>query len=193
MVTDMVPKFWQWFLDNRPTLEVSSADIAAGLVTTELADIDLRLSAEISFDDEEPELIISANGIRELFETVQNLVDATPVGLNWTVSALKPPRGFNFEITKDGSASIDASSLKFNPLKTSADPQSVGISIALPRSILNRADVLDIAKLIIETGIGEAAASEIDFLDVASVHGTDEWLPIEDLGRYLYWHKTRCG
>jgi hypothetical protein len=62
----------------------------------------------------------------------------------------------------------------------------------VPYAYPNGEQVSDMMRLVIQTGIGERAASRISFLDVANTGSAgSKLLPIGALNEYVNWHFGR--
>lgn len=128
-------------------------------------------------------MILSANGIEDLFDTVEKLVDAAPPLREWRFIGLKPPRGFRFEYRKRG-RTLAPKDWKFLILRD--DRNNLGLRIFVPgkRLDVNDADL----QIIIETGVGERAFSAVKHLEYTqqpSALENGRWLNLDVLPELL--------
>ena len=111
------------------------------------------------------EMILTAWSDPAAFDAVRELVAAAPELPGWQIIALKPPRGFAFALDVDG-LRIDASELQLEPLAAAEDPKLLGIRIYVPSASAADDEHLGrVLPLVLETGIGEEAAAQIDHTD----------------------------
>ena len=86
--------FWTWFQANEADFPSSVTDIYAAYgdeLTRRVAEISPRLVCEIAVrEDRENELVISANGDKELIPFVQAFVDSAPPIDGWKIVAFRP-------------------------------------------------------------------------------------------------------
>ena len=181
--------FWRWFVANEQSLRRCSGEVVADRVEKRLQEVDSRLGVEVSHEANEHELIVTAGGDPEAFPTARELVSKAPKLRHWAISALKPPRGFKFQMSLDGTT-VEADQLLFEPLQSASHPQSLGIRLVLPGALqASAAQLHEVAHLIIETGIGEELAAYVDHVDVATTSvELSTGLPISDLAKYITWH-----
>lgn len=92
---DPYTTFWNWFLKNESYInknfEANKESILDDLGNN-LKEIDDNLTFEISHYNPEKkrELIISADGIADTFDSVINLCNAAPIVDNWTIIPFRP-------------------------------------------------------------------------------------------------------
>jgi hypothetical protein len=184
-------EFWSWFSSNSDLLHSSNADAAVERIHERVASYDNRLGVEISDNSSEHELVITAYGNPEAFETAEKLIGEAPVCEGWKFTALKQPGGFDFILTHDD-LSLDAATLTFEPLEASQRPYELGIRVYLPE-LKNIPEAFeDVIRLAIQTGVGEKAAAAVKHVEVAPhADTTNDALPIQDLKRYIEWHLKR--
>jgi hypothetical protein len=186
-------EFWQWMQDASVELLEADGQTVADTVEERLSEIDSRLGVEVSGPAEPRELIITAWSDPSAFAAVRELVAAAPPLPGWQIIALKPPRGFEFAIDLDG-LKIDANELQFEPLAAEEDPKLLGVRIYVPSAGEDDDERLGRAlPLIMETGIGEEAAAQIDHSEYVAGRGDERALPIGELLRYVRWHLKKHG
>lgn len=186
--------FWHWFQTNASRLaELSTSRLVVDQIHEALSAIDLRLGVEVSnkSDDGIREVIISANGFRELFSLVEELVKAAPQIPGWTFIALKPARGFHFKYRQDAS-SLSPSEWSFQVMRD--EHNKLGLRLLIP----GKPAIIDSAVLhmIVETGIGEKASAEISHLEYTQLPEQFDganWIGIDMLPEFLKWQRDRTG
>ena len=93
---DPQKRFWEWFEDNASSLAAvkSGNDPILRKVIRELHRVHPNLDFEMGLSDNDwLEFIVSANGIREVFPVVEQLVACAPVLPNWKILAFRQPKG----------------------------------------------------------------------------------------------------
>jgi hypothetical protein len=184
-----VIEFGRWFSEHADQLRKLPASTAVDLIHSRLQAINQRLGVEVSDDNVPREIVVSAGREPSLFGLVELICD-TMRNTGWKVQALKPARGFGFKI-KSGGIEINADTLLFEPLQSASRPHEVGIKLYAPHNLVEAA-VSGAAWWIIETGIGERAASGISHVEVASLPpDLSEPIPIRDLGAFLEWRARK--
>lgn len=178
--------FWDWFVENEERLFLAGEG-AMDEILLHLHRVVPGTGVEISDPmNDRRELILTTKGKPLLAASIVDLVAYAPSLLRWTLTALKPPRGFDFVFeSRDGR--IDPRELSFEPLEGADTPGRIGIRVftndlaALP---MLRQTIAEI----IETGIGERAAAAIDHIEVARlVAPAHDQIPLTDLTKYLEW------
>lgn len=190
--------FWDWFCafaDRLPQGNVPDAFQESLL--SKLHRYDKRLYFLISTNTAQRELIITADGNKDAFQSAELLVSAAPNLAGWTFIALKPAMGFDFTHS-DGPISLDVSKLWFKPTESSDDPPGLGVVLGLPDIdfVLHNQSV-DTAYTILETSIGERCCTDdIAQVTVDDLPATPEvsgYLPLPKLPDYIAFHKRRHG
>ena len=186
-------EFWQWFESEEPELRGAGGQVVADRVEARLREVDPRIGIEVGEPGGERELIFTAWSDAEVFPAVRALMSAAPKGLaGWKLIALKPPRGFEFTIDVDG-LQIDARRLWFDALASPDAPGALGIrvyvGVGVTPSDQRWAQALG---LIIETGIGEDAAAQIDYIDPFGGPPADERsMPFTELLPFVQWFRRQ--
>lgn len=176
--------FHEWFAINESRLRRLSREQAFITIQTRIERIDRRLTVEVNLDPETPELILSANGHRDLFGTVKAMA-AKMAETGWLVVPLKPARGFDFVLDVSG-VSVDAENLRFKALRHIRDPHKFGVCVGVISGIETE-KVASVARIILETGIGEELTAELDAIDAIDLKPPDfsNWLPIAALQEHV--------
>lgn len=196
--------FWSWFDQNKDkylNLEVSNQEELLDELLEELQKYHPELYYEIAIDEEyeDNQLIISAEGVLEYFPVVEELVAASPIFEEWTIFALKPPKGFDFELEhKD--VVLKPSDLIFMPLEHPEHPGKLGLQIAIPSYKEDEhEDYLWSAEMLLEACLGEkASVMEIDYVDVCGVKGLPDkmreaMVEFTRLREYIDWYRGRLN
>lgn len=190
-----IEKFWKVVEARRKKLEsIESADDPAYDACLEaLQAIDEGLYLEISIDESPRELIVTAEGEKELFPRADAVVAAAPNLPGWTVLALKPKLGFpESAIWED--YEILLSDVRFEPLLE--DDDELGIRFLVPGA--SDAELDDAHNALLRAcdhGLGERAFAEsIEFTEVAALPSgaaADAYRPLVALEAYLEERRVR--
>jgi hypothetical protein len=94
-------RFWQWFEKNSAKLMNFESDQEA--IFDELADQMHQVHPDLTFEiglleNGKREFVVSADGIRDAFPAVKNLVDAAPPLKEWVIIPFRPPKGTEFTV-----------------------------------------------------------------------------------------------
>jgi hypothetical protein len=184
---DKVDRFWTWFETNRNDLARAGPDDLAERLQSELSHVDERLGVEVARDVKGIEVIVSANGNREAFPLVRSLLESAENDEKWTFIGLKPPRGFEFKLDVEGTC-VEADKLSFDPLELVKKPKALGIRLFGLDVEGEHHELNDLARLIVETGIGEELAAHIDYIDTRRASQASDALPIAELQAYVEWY-----
>jgi hypothetical protein len=188
-------EFWQWFDAQASSLvskdEQAIADELQGALSTLDEAISVEVASVTSGEHKVKEVIISASGDRSVAQMVKALVAACPKYSDWHFVALKPQRGFDFEVNVEGQRVV-ASKLFFDPMVSSRRPELLGVLVYCPDDVSRAKNASDLMRLVLETGIGEEAASEIATVEVESDSKRPSGaLPINELGAYIKWRASK--
>mgnify|MGYP001594626882 CR=1 FL=1 len=114
--TDRAATFWKWFTETAETLRAES-DLRKTMerITGELAKAYQGVLAEIGSDGDDRLLVLSADGIKDLFPAVQELYAARPIVKGWTIVAFRQPAkpGAPTLTIEMGDQKIEPAQLKF--------------------------------------------------------------------------------
>lgn len=153
-------------------------------------EIDNGLFFELSEpDDGLNELVITAEGKRELFSLVDQVVAAAPKLNGWKMIALRPPMGFGFTINYEG-IKLDPEKLWFVPLVAGRTGQHFGLRIMVPKlRPAQEQAALNAAWILLDTGLGERQCAEvIEHLEVAKMPKSadaNDYIQLPELPAYL--------
>ena len=182
--------FWKWFSSNI-VFAGGDPDMIATMIREKLMTEIPTIAIEVSRYQNVNEIIFSACGVTEHFDKIRKLIADAPKKSDFKFIALKPPRGFSFELAM-GTHTLNAENLFFDPLIAKAAPTLLAIRMYIPRDILKAENVDGILRTIIETGIGEELASKISKVEIASSENqTSEALSISKLKSYVEWFFSR--
>ncbi len=195
-VAVLIQNFWSGFLELREDLaKISTADDPVYDSALELLQkIDPGLYLEIMAQPGNCELIITADGKRELFPLVESIVTDAPQVDGWEMFALKPKLGFPVTATWE-CYGIDISEVVFDPLNREGGTD-LGLRILIPNLSLTDRDKAHAAIVrAIDHGLGEREFVEnIHYLEVAPLPNDEQaekYIPLTDLEAYIAWHNKK--
>jgi hypothetical protein len=186
-------EFWSWFASEEAQLRAAGGQVVADRVEARLREVDPRIGIEVGEPADERELIFTSWSHAEVFPAVRALMSSAPQALaGWKLIALKPPRGFEFTIDVEG-LQVDARRLWFDALSSPEAPGALGIrvyvGVGVARTDQRWAQALG---LIVETGIGEDAAAQIDYIEPYGGPPADERsMPITELLKFVQWFRRQ--
>ncbi|HEY4325434.1 MAG TPA: hypothetical protein VGN20_15670 [Mucilaginibacter sp.] len=204
-MADKIVNFWKWFEENNHaflfTNEVDD-DVKEQLLTdflSELHKYNDKLYFQIGgLPGQDQELIITAEGDSEQFESVEKLIDGAPKIQNWVFISFIQPVDDDNTINYEG-IELTRSDLWFMPLDSKANPSSIGIRICVPNyEVLKTNDWLDNAVYkMIDTVLGEKSfALDIDYLDIAELPDNPEekgMIELIELAAFIAWKKKKLN
>jgi hypothetical protein len=171
-----IENFWIWFTENNKKFlflnQIDSREIKDKLLDEFLIELHKfcdKLYFEIGGHPEENnvELIISAEGNVDYFDMVEKLVNSAPKLKDWQIIAFKPPMGKGFKTNYQGKE-FDPSKIIFIPLNHEDDPKLVGLQVCYPDYSDEERDIfINGTYIAIDTLIGEkSTALDINYLEV---------------------------
>ena len=124
--------FWRSFQEREAVLaDAVSADHPDYIALLgELQDIHPGLFLEFCLDPGECELVVTADGNRDLFSLVRAIVARAPAVSGWTIRALKPKLGFPNTVTWDD-LTIATDGIVFDALEREGS-EELGLRIFVP-------------------------------------------------------------
>ena len=201
---DTITSFWKWFEENNH----------AFLFTNDV-DEEVREQLLSDFQDElhkyndklyfligglpngDQELIITAEGDVEQFESVEELVSQAPTIKNWIFIAFIQP------IDEDNTVGyqdveITRSELWFMPLQSSSAPSSIGIKVGVPGyDSLDKNSADNAVYKMLDTVLGEKSfAQDIDYLDIGELPENPEekgMIELAELPAFVAWKKKKLA
>ena len=131
---DTISKFWKWFKDNNKayTFLNSVDEEAKENLLDEFLEQLQKYCDSIYFEiggypDEVQELIITAEGDKNYFDKVEEIISAAPKIDGWTFIAFKPPMPDNFR-SKWDDLELNTENMWFLPLSNDKT-QDLGIRV----------------------------------------------------------------
>lgn len=172
---DKEKSFWKWFEKNNSKflfineVEPNIREQHLNEFLNELHKVNNGLYFLIGGhpDNKKVELIITSEGIKELFPVVEQLVSKAPELDDWEIIAFKPAQGASF-VTEFGGRKFDPKEIDFIPLDNQDDPRLVGVQVIYPDYTEEQRDIFVGATYqVIDTLIGERSTTlDIDYLDI---------------------------
>ena len=171
-----IEEFWIWFTENNKQFlflnQIDSREIKDKLLDDFIKELHKycdKLYFEIGGhpEDNNVELIITAEGNVDYFDKVEELVDSAPKLKDWQIIAFKPPMGKGFKTNYHGKE-FDPSKIIFIPLNHEDDPKLVGLQVCYPDYSDGERDIfINGTYIAIDTLIGEkSTALDINYLEV---------------------------
>jgi len=188
-----IADFWRSFQGNAGALsKLNSADDPLyDELLEKLQKVDAGLYFEFSVQPGQCELIITAEGNRELFACVEDVVAAAPAVDGWKLFALKPKIGFPETVSWEGFKTTIAD-VVFDPLDN--DAGELGLRLLVKG--LKEEDYENAHNGLlraIDHGLGERQfADAIQHTEVATLEGAaSDYIPLAGLEDYIVWRKQR--
>ena len=203
-MSDKIKDFWNWFEENNHaflfTNEVDN-DVKEKLLEdflNELHKYNDRLFFQIGgMPGKDQELIITAEGDAEQFESVEKLIEQAPSIKNWIFVPFIQPSDEDSTI-QYGTTKITRSNLWFIPLQSQSHPTDIGIRIGVPDySSLDKKDTDNAVFKMLDTVLGEKSfALDIDYIDIAELPQELEekgWINLMELRAFVAWKRKKLG
>ena len=177
--TDPTSAFWNWFLKNERDLRNQKA-LREGMIDQayeQIRRVDQGLAIEIGGDPKKgpTELIISAQGKKELFSLVDQVIARAPKVEGWLFIALKPAMGFELEYEYDGKK-LDPRKLWFQARTPKDAPGMLGLEVFIPGySEVDKTETVEAVFRILDSAMGERLTAEmIRYVDVSKLPDNPE-------------------
>lgn len=193
--------FWTWLVENQARLR-AHGDPEQGPILDEIEERLHEYDPGLYFElGGKPggtvELVITAEGKRERFPAVKDLIACAPALEGWAFIAFKPAHGFDFE-TRYGDAKVDPKTCWFLPMRSARDPERVGLSIGCPTfNVAARQDYENAILVVLDTALGEVrAAEDIAFAVIGPLPedpDAEGYIALVELPQYLKWRKSDPG
>ena len=167
-------RFWKWFAQNRSSyfhLDEKEHDEVEYLLNELLQQLHLYCDKLVfQIGGQQPgikELIISAEGNAEYFDTVEKLVFMAPKLKKWKFIALAPATRLVQAIEYDGLA-IDPCNVWFSPIEAREEPHLLGVCIYINGFTEDEEQrYYNAAYVILESVLGErSTALDIHYMEV---------------------------
>ena len=176
-----------------PAVHLEQSELPTPLLQ-QLRKVSPELSLEVAATALGAELIVSADGDRDVFPAARALVAAAPVMQHWTIRALRPRRGFP-DVVRGGTVSLPLSDLFFEPLERELS-DDLGLRI-LARG-LREADVHDAYSALmraLESELGEEQlALALQYTEVRPLPPgaqVGRYMPLKQLADFIRWRAQR--
>ena len=154
---------WGWLTGRLREVQAMGAEAASEELERGVAAIDERLGVEVSDEGGIRRVIVTACGDHEAFDAARSVVAAAPSIPGWEFVALRPAKGFDFEV-EAGDMVFDAKELSFQALTSEEAPTQLAIRLLVPNPWLE--EWAEMGLRILETGLGEEAAARIGYIEI---------------------------
>lgn len=194
-----IAEFWSWFARHAHELAAVGSDTDP--ILEALGDAIQRIGSGLRFEicvgSQPREVIVTAQGRRELFPLAAAVAAAAPPLEDWTCIALKPALGFGFRTTYEG-VTFDPGRMWFAPLRSPADPSALGLCIGVPDlEPARRRSAENAILVLLDTALGErAAATDIGHVEVVALPtepAEEGYIELTKLCEYIAWRKAKLG
>jgi len=195
-------RFWNWFKENNSKYfylnQISDTDKKEKLLNHFLEQLHQYcdgLFFEIGgVPNESQELIISAEGDKNYFHNVEELVAYAPKINDWQIIAFKPPMGIDFIAEYEG-VKLNPKETWFLPLTTDSDPKIFGIKVCFEHYTKKKHNqFLNGAYQILDVILGEKSNTlDIQHVEVDKLPQKPEdegLIELSDLQNYIEWRKS---
>ena len=203
-MSDKIKDFWNWFEENNHAFlfanEVEN-DVKEKMLenfTSELHKYNDRLFFQIGgMPGKDQELIITAEGDADQFESAEKLIEQAPSIKNWIFIPFIQPSDEDSTI-QYGNAKITRSDLWFLPLQSQSHPNDIGIRIGVPDySSLDKKDADNAVFKMLDSVLGEKSfALDINYIDIAELPQELEekgWINLMEFRAFIEWKKKKVG
>jgi hypothetical protein len=200
---DTTSQFWNWFKDNNKayTFLNSVDEEAKEKLLNDFLEQLHKYCDNIYFEiggypDEDQELIITAEGDKNYFDQVEELVNAAPKIEGWRFIAFKPPMPHNFK-SKWDDLELNTEDMWFLPLSNDKT-QELGIRVCFNNQdlIQDNETLTPLLYKMLDTIVGEKSfALDIHYVDTDLLPDNPEeegLYPILELPKYIEWHKSQA-
>jgi hypothetical protein len=197
---DPAATFWTWFLRMEKELRDVPKALHDGLIDQayeKVRNINEGLAIEIGGDAEHMpmELIISAEGKKELFPLVEKVIAQAPQVAGWKFIALKPAMGFDFDHETEGKH-LDPRKLWFQARSPKAAPDMLGLIIFIPGyDEADKTTTVNSLFKILDTALGERLIGEmIYYIDVSRLPADPEkegYIKLVESAQYIDAYKKK--
>ena len=192
-----IEEFWRWFATHKPEFSRLALDESFwDLALEQIKKVDEHLWFELSRDrNPAREFIVTVEGHVSSFPIAEKLVLLAPSIEGWDFIALKPPQGFRFTTTYEGTP-FDPRQMWFLPLESESRPRELGIRIAVPGlHSMDRSTAHNAVLVILDAGLGErSAALDLQYTELTELPSDPEslgYIELPELAEYIAWRKKR--
>jgi hypothetical protein len=187
--TEKISEFWTWFDSYRRGIDDSTplAEQLLDQVLDHLAEIEPELAVELSVrEDAVKELTISADGVRERFPVVEQIVSQAPSMEGWQIFAFRQPIQADFSL-ECGDLELRPSELYFQPLEEDGALDIIVYGQGF--SDLDKDQLSYHGLILIDNLIGEydcvTQVRHYDFQEVPAEQDRDDLLPLSELPSFI--------
>jgi hypothetical protein len=186
-----IAAFWRLFSDLAPRLAraADANDPGYDRLLDGLHQLDAGLYFELAGEPGGCELIITAEGERELFPLARQIVAQAPPIPGWTIQALKPKLGFPLT-GQWGAVTVKAEDVFFEPLENAAGQLGLGLLVAG----ITDDDVDDAHNAVLrmlDHGLGEEGLAETiagtKLAPLPAEAAREDLIALTDLPAFLDW------
>lgn len=169
--------FWKWFQDN--SNELRKVTTCKEKICDQLQKQMHKINKNITYafgpeKDGRREFIISANGIRDAFQSVQTLARSSPYIAGWKIIAFRPAVGWGYAV-KINEIKISADDIWFS---SEINETKIDLKLYARKSLIDigRESIMQAVFLLLDYGLGEyIIETRIGSLDLQPL--PDEPLP----------------
>lgn len=177
---------WGFLSAHVPEIQGMGPAAAAEALSRGVSAMDERLAAEVSDEGGVRQVVITADGDIDAFDAARRVVAAAPSLPGWEFVALRPARGFDFEVTA-GDRVFDAKELSFQALARDEAPTELAIRLLVPNPWLE--EWAELGLRVLEAGLGEEAAAHIGYIEIDRRSPESEGVyPLESLPGWVHRH-----
>ncbi len=207
--TDMnaIDTFWRWFkTNNKSFLTLNDKDISDKEKERRLDDMMVHLHAycdHLYFEmggmpGEQQELIITAEGDKNYFDMVDNLIKKAPVIDNWKFTAFMQSRPLDYTSNYED---VELKPLKmwFLPLDSKSKPDLIGLRVCIPNydSVKDSKWLQAAVYKVLDGALGEKIfALDINYVEIGNLPEDPEkqgMIELKDLSKFVAWKKRKIN
>jgi hypothetical protein len=201
-MTQSPKHFWKWFEENNKAylfLNVVDPETKEFLLNNILKQLH-RYCDNLWFEigghpNDTQELIITCEGDKSYFESVERLVDGAPSMSDWSVIAFIPPREVDFEM-KYEDVILKPSEMWFEPMENENSPETIGIKVCIRNYELVRENewLQPAVYKVLDTILGEKSfALDVEYVEIDQLPDEPDeegLIELSKLPDYVRWKKS---
>lgn len=203
-MSDKIKDFWNWFEENNHAflftkeVENEAKEKMLDNLINELHKYNDRLFFQIGgMPGKDQELIITAEGDADQFESAEKLIEQAPSIKNWIFIPFIQPSDEDSTI-QYGNTKITRSELSFLPLQSQSNPNDIGIRIGVPDyNSLDKKDTDNAVFKMLDSVLGEKSfALDIDYVEITELAEELQekgWIPLMEIRAFIEWKKKKLG
>lgn len=194
-------QFWDWFKENEAKYyflnQIEDADEKERLLDELLEHLHAfcdQLFFQVGgLPNDKQDLIITAEGNPDFFDTVESLVKEAPHLNYWNIIALKPAKQGGS--VKYNGIELDPKAIFFDPLDSKAS-EKIGLRLYVSSyNPNNKMDFLTAAYWLLDNILGErSCAQDIGYVDMEclrTIEEREELIELTKLPQYIKWKKSK--